>query len=350
MCGERIVVESQRKAKVSMEQQPIEVFFSYSREDKPLRDKLEIHLSSLRRQGVISSWHDRQIVAGSEWEEEIDRHMRTADILLLLISPDFVASRYCYEIELPDAMARHEAGEAYVVPILLRPTAGWKNLPFAKLQVYPSGGVPITRWGDEDEAFVDVADGIETAVEKLLEERKKRRTQEQEERTNRVREEKETNQYLENMKKRPYVGLFGEVYDDAYFEASALYMKGEIEKGSPAANLQAAITSYSQAIKLKPNYWQAYVGRGEAYSRLRSYESAIADYEQAIEFAPYNYEAFYDRGLVFQILGERQKAIKDFQKAAELCEKQGDLNEKTGNVVRFNRYKDALIRLEKLQF
>jgi formylglycine-generating enzyme required for sulfatase activity len=156
-----------------MEGQPIEVFFSYSREDKPLRDKLEKHLSGLKRQGVISAWHDRQIVAGSEWEEEIDRHMRTADIILLLISPDFVASKYCYEIELPDAIGRHEAGEAIVVPILLRPTAGWKNLPFAKLQVYPSGGMPVTRWGDEDEAFVDVAEGIETAVKQLLKEREK---------------------------------------------------------------------------------------------------------------------------------------------------------------------------------
>ena len=155
-----------------MERSPIEVFFSYSREDKPLRDKLEIHLSSLKGQGVISSWHDRQIVAGSEWEEEIDRHMRTADIILLLVSPDFVASQYCYDIELPDAMARHEAGEAYVVPVLLRPIAGWKNLSFAKLQVYPSGGVPVTRWGNEDDAFVDVAEGIAVAVNKLLEKRR----------------------------------------------------------------------------------------------------------------------------------------------------------------------------------
>jgi hypothetical protein len=156
-----------------MERQPIEVFFSYSREDKPLRDKLEIHLSSLRQQGVISSWHDRQIVAGSEWEEEIDRHMRTADIILLLVSPDFVNSKYCYDIELPDAMRRHEAREAYVVPILLRPVARWKSLPFAKLQTYPSGGVPVTRWGNEDDAFEDVAEGIAVAVEKLLEERRK---------------------------------------------------------------------------------------------------------------------------------------------------------------------------------
>jgi hypothetical protein len=158
-----------------MAQQPIEVFFSYSREDKPLRDKLEIHLSSLKRQGVISAWHDRQIVAGSEWEEEIDRHMRTADIILLLISPDFVASKYCYDTEFPVAMDRHDAGEAYVVPILLRPVAGWKRLPFAKLQVYPSGGIPITEWTNQDRAFVDAAEGIQESVDQLLEKREQER-------------------------------------------------------------------------------------------------------------------------------------------------------------------------------
>jgi formylglycine-generating enzyme required for sulfatase activity len=158
----------------------IEVFFSYSREDKPLRDKLEVHLSSLERQGVISSWHDRQIVAGSEWEEEIDRHMRSADIILLLISPNFLNSQYCYEIELPQAIARHDAGEAYVLPILLRPVAGWEELPFAKLQVYPSGGKPITKWEDQDSAFVDVVEGIEIATEQLLKHRKAQEVPQQE--------------------------------------------------------------------------------------------------------------------------------------------------------------------------
>jgi formylglycine-generating enzyme required for sulfatase activity len=160
-----------------MAQKPIEVFFSYSREDKPLRDKLEIALSSLKRHGVISSWHDRQILAGSEWKEEIDHHIKTADVILLLISPHFIASEYCYEIELPDAMARHDAGEACVVPILLRPVLAWKQFSFAKLQVYPSGGKPITKWTDEDDAFLDVAEGIQQAVDQLLE---KRQQQEQE--------------------------------------------------------------------------------------------------------------------------------------------------------------------------
>jgi formylglycine-generating enzyme required for sulfatase activity len=159
-----------------MAQKSIEVFFSYSKADKPLRDKLGIHLSSLERQKVITSWHDRQITAGEEWKQEIDHRIQMADIILLLISPDFIASKYCYEVELyevelPAAMARHEAGEACVVPILMRPVADWESLPFAKLQLYPTGGRPITRWRDEDEAFVDVVKGIKKAVSQLLEKR-----------------------------------------------------------------------------------------------------------------------------------------------------------------------------------
>jgi formylglycine-generating enzyme required for sulfatase activity len=151
--------------------QPISVFFSYSREDMELRNKLGKHLRSLERQGVISSWYDRLIQAGSEWKEEIEHHIHTADIILLLISSDFIDSKYCYEIEMPQAIARHDAGEACVVPILLRPVEGWQYLPFAKLQVYPSGGKPVTDWANLDSAYVDIVGGIRGAVNQLLEQR-----------------------------------------------------------------------------------------------------------------------------------------------------------------------------------
>jgi hypothetical protein len=160
--------------------QPIEVFFSYSRKDKELRDELDTHLALLKRRGV-TTWHDCQIVAGSEWEEEINRRIKTADIVLLLISSDFIASNYCYEKELPDILQRHEAREAFVIPVLLRPVAGWKQSPFAKLQICPAGGLPVTQWKDRDAAFVDVAESIEEAVNKLLEQRDRQR-QEQEQR------------------------------------------------------------------------------------------------------------------------------------------------------------------------
>ena len=189
-----------------MAQQQIEVFFSYSRKDENLRKELDNHLAVLKRQAVITSWYDRQIEGGAEWEKEIARHMQSADIILLLVSSDFIASEYCYVKELPKAIARHEAGEAYVIPILLRPIAYWEEMPFAHLQVYPSGGLPITQWSDLDSALVDVVKGIKTAVRRLLEKR-----QEQErliaEQERQAREEEEVQARREAQAKREQAQL-----------------------------------------------------------------------------------------------------------------------------------------------
>src|SRR5215470_4280367 len=100
---------------------PITVFFSYAHRDEALRNKLAEHLRLLERQDIITGWHDRRITGGTEWAGAIDDYLRTAQIILLLIRPAFLASDYCYDVELRHAMARHAAGEARVVPIILRP-------------------------------------------------------------------------------------------------------------------------------------------------------------------------------------------------------------------------------------
>ncbi len=144
----------------------IEIFFSYSHEDEALRKELEKHLSYLKRQGIISGWKDRDIGAGSEWAHEIDAHLNSAHIILLLISPDFIASNYCYGVEVKRAMERHKAGEALVIPIILRPV-DWHDAPFGKLQALPKDGQPITSWSNRDEAFLDVARGIRKSAKEL---------------------------------------------------------------------------------------------------------------------------------------------------------------------------------------
>ncbi|UBF29271.1 AAA-like domain-containing protein [Kovacikia minuta CCNUW1] len=147
--------------------QAIEVFFSYSHRDEALRDELAKHLSIMKRQGVIKAWHDRQITAGSEWAGDIDAHLNSAQVILLLISADFLASDYCYDIELTQAMVRHEAREACVIPIILKPV-DWHGAPFGKLQALPKNAQPITTWANTDEAFLNVAQGIRKAVEAVL--------------------------------------------------------------------------------------------------------------------------------------------------------------------------------------
>jgi hypothetical protein len=142
---------------------PISLFYSYSHKDEALRDELETHLTLLRRQGVISGWHDRRIAAGTEWKGQIDHHLEAADVILLLVSSDFLASDYCWDVETKRAMDRHEAGTARVIPVILRP-CDWQSAPFGKLQALPKDAKPVTSWKDRDEAFTDVARGIRNAV------------------------------------------------------------------------------------------------------------------------------------------------------------------------------------------
>lgn len=143
---------------------PINLFYSYAHEDEALRERLETHLKLLKRQGILQDWHDRDISAGSEWAQQISAHLESADLILLLISPDFIASDYCWDIELKRAMERHETGEARVIPIILRET-DWTGAPFGKLQALPKDAKPVKSWPDQDAAFVDIARGIRKAAE-----------------------------------------------------------------------------------------------------------------------------------------------------------------------------------------
>lgn len=145
----------------------IKLFCSYSHRDEHLRDELAKHLKLLERQGLIESWHDRRIGAGEVWKEEIDRNLSEADIILLLISADFLASDYCFDIEMKAALERHSAAKAVVIPIILRPV-DWHATPFSGLQALPKNGKPVTTFDNLDIAFEQVATSIRAAIEKVL--------------------------------------------------------------------------------------------------------------------------------------------------------------------------------------
>lgn len=149
-----------------MANSPLKVFISYSHRDEALKEALEVHLSLLKRQQRIQPWQDRQIEAGTEWNQQILAALDAADIILLLISPQFINSEFCFDKEMQRALQRHQHGTARVIPIILRPT-DWQDSPFGKLQVLPKDGKPITRWEDRDEAFLNVVQGIRRAVDTL---------------------------------------------------------------------------------------------------------------------------------------------------------------------------------------
>jgi hypothetical protein len=140
------------------------VFFSYSHEDEELRNRLEKHLALLKRQGLVEAWHDRRILAGSELDQAISSNLEAADIILLLVSADFLASDYCYSKEMGRAMERHAGGSAAVIPVILK-SCDWHSAPFGKLLATPRDGKAVTSWANVEEALADVATHIRKRVE-----------------------------------------------------------------------------------------------------------------------------------------------------------------------------------------
>jgi hypothetical protein len=145
----------------------VKIFFCYAHEDEPLLKKLKVQLTPMQRQGLIEVWHDRDISAGTEWEQEISIHLNDAEIILLLVSPDFMASDYCYSIEMKRAIERHTRKEALVIPVILRPVH-WQDI-LGNIEALPTDAKPVmsSNWHSPDYAFFDVAEAILKALTKF---------------------------------------------------------------------------------------------------------------------------------------------------------------------------------------
>ena len=141
------------------------LFFSYSHKDESLRDELQIHLTSLQRQGILDTWHDRRIDAGEDFSKSISKNLDSADIILLLISPYFISSKYCFEVEMEHALKKHKQKEAVVIPVILHP-CDWHNLPFGHLMATPTDGKPISKFPNIHDAFLEVTLAVKKVANK----------------------------------------------------------------------------------------------------------------------------------------------------------------------------------------
>jgi hypothetical protein len=142
------------------------VFFSYSHKDEEIRNELEVHLQGLRKRDVISLWHDRRIGAGKDLDGSISEHLESSHIILLLVSPHFIASDYCYDIEMNRALERNKLGTAVVIPIIVEECL-WQKHPFGKLRATPTDGKPISMWPNIHQALKIVAQDIEDAATRV---------------------------------------------------------------------------------------------------------------------------------------------------------------------------------------
>jgi tetratricopeptide (TPR) repeat protein len=315
----------------------IEIFFCYAREDEELLKGLEKQLHALKLQGIIDVWHDRQISAGSDWEREIDKHLNSAHIILLLVSPDFMVSSYCYSKEMVRAMDRHERGEACVIPVILRPVY-WQGAPFGKLQALPTDAKAVAsrHWYNLDEAFYDVAQGIYAAVQKLTPKLAAKAAVEElpeirplppfaslpPQRTPAVKAQKTKEQWMEEGNRFRDLKQYSEAlaaYDealrldpkDAFAYSNKGYVLDELKQ------YEEGLAACEQAIRLNPKDAAAYTNKGWALDEFRRYEEALAAYEQAIRLDPNNALAYNNKGHALRALNREKEAQQAFAKARE---------------------------------
>src|SRR5262249_21325737 len=145
---------------------PLKVFLSYAHANEAHRKRLATHLSALEDEGLITIWHDRKITGGRAWAGAIDEALHSADIVLLLISADFLASDYCNDVELTEAIRRHDTAQARVVPVILR-SCDWKRSRLARFNALPPDGVPVVEAEHPDQRFLAVAEGLRAIVAEL---------------------------------------------------------------------------------------------------------------------------------------------------------------------------------------
>jgi tetratricopeptide (TPR) repeat protein len=275
----------------------LDIFCCYARADGELLNKLTTHLMPLQRLGLITIWHDTHIEAGREWEEEINKHLNTAQIILLLISPDFMASEYCYSKEMHRAMQRHEQKDACVIPVLLRPTY-WKGAPFEKLQMLPDSAKAVTVWLNEDEAFYNVTERISSVVNEL------------------------TIKYALNEAKV--------LYDDQRYEG--------------------ALIIYEQLIGREPELAPAYLGRGKTLLALERYEESLKAYEKAFQLDPKlaNAGFYQDKAQILYQLERYEESLSAYDEAIQ-CDSLlvGIYIEKAKAFLQLKRYREAVAAYEQ---
>ena len=287
----------------------LKLFYCYAHEDKLLSDGLKLYLKSLEQQFIDNAWYDREISRDMEWEDEIDKHLSTANIVLLLVSPHLLALDYCYSKEMALAVQRHEEGTARMVPIILRPVQ-WKNAPFSKLQALPNKAKPITTWLNIYDAYEHIAKDLHRIVRELQDSRK-------------TAEEwlQEGNSLTDLKHYREAVAAYDQAILLNPTNAHAHHNKGfALEK---LKRYDEAIAAFDQAIRIDPNYADAHRDRGIALTKLKRYENVnpvfaqtmLKRYEEAILLNPADAVAYRSKGIILGSLKRYNEAILAYEEA-----------------------------------
>ncbi len=316
----------------------IQIFYSYIREDEKWQKKLETQLSALHWNGLISHWHHGLVALGRERQQEIDEHLSTAHIFLLLVSPGFLASDYCSTVEVKKALERHEKNDAYVIPIILE-DCDWKTSTFGKLQSLPRDGRPLHQWEASDAPISQVAGEIRKVIDKLV--------------------AREWLNYGDTLQERKYyekaLRAFEKAlkYDSTYAEAynrmgDTYYARN---------NNEEAFKAYETARKYDPRGTRAWYGIGNVYLRQRNYEDALDAFQQVTTIDPDNAWsawAWYEQGKIQQRFNHSSEALDAYERAINAGKKIEDLalfhHDKGILYEKLEKYAEALAETEKALF
>ncbi len=278
----------------------VKLFYSYAHEDEKMRDELAKHLGKVN----ISELHDRKIKAGDNWEEEIDEYLEKADIVLLLISVDFMTSDYCVSKEMKRALERHDAKQARVIPIYLRPTYLSKKAPFNYIQALPRDAKAISEWPNLDSAYTNVAEGVHRVIDEML---TNWCIADAEAYSNAKRDEEAYDAYCQALKFSP---------DDVNIYKKLAGRFREINR------LDKAIECYHKALRLSSNEFDIYKELGNTYKELGCFSEAVGMYDQALRLQPRNVQLCLNKGEALAQDARYDEAIATYKDALKFSEKE----------------------------
>ena len=255
---------------------PLKIFITYAHKNAEAKDKLITYLAVMKREGLISIWHDNEILGGDKWREEIfSTNLPNSDLLLYLVSAKSLESENCNK-EL--AIALDE--KIRVIPIILE-ACDWKNDRLSDFQALPEKGKPINEWQLESKAWQSVVEGIR----KVIKEKQSQKTSPSNTRNQTLRAEL------------------------AFQQGNIFMMLGQTDM---------AIKSYSYAVQLYPANGTIYHNRGVAYAHKGDLNLALEDFDEAIKLNPQDAGAYNNRGLAYNTKGDHDRALVEFNKAVKL--------------------------------
>ena len=255
--------------------EPLKIFITYAHKNTKAKDELITHLAVMKREGLISIWHDNEITAGDTWRDAIFSNLDDSDILLYLVSAYSLASENCNK-ELAEALSAN----IKVIPVVLE-SCDWLNHRLSNLQALPDRGKPISEWEHESAGWQNVVEGIRGTISKM----------------------------------QSQVALSSAILE-AEMLAELTCQRGNVLL--LLGQVDSAVKAYSQTIEFDPRHAFAYNNRGIAYDRKHETNKALKDYDEAIRLKQDFAEAYYNRGITYTEKGEFELALEDFTKAIQL--------------------------------